>query len=139
MRWDVNELLWLDFAELDFQFSRSSGPGGQNVNKVNSKAQLRWNPGKNTSLLEPVRQRFLERYHSKLTKEGDILITSDAHRDQKRNQEDCLERLRQLILAVARPPKVRKPTKPTKGSKMRRLDYKKSRSDIKKNRGRVRD
>jgi len=110
--------------ELEFSFSRSSGPGGQNVNKVNSKALLRWKPALNRSLPEAVRQRFLARYGSRLTKEGELLLTSEESRNQKANQEICLAKLKRMIQEVARPPKIRKPTKPTKGSERRRQESK---------------
>lgn len=137
MRWDVNEVLWLPYEELEFQFSRSSGPGGQNVNKVNSKALLRWNPTTNASLPPAVLERFLALYRNKFTTEGELLLQSDRHRDQKRNQEDCLEKLRELILRVALPPKKRKPTKPTFTARKKRLSGKRLRGETKRNRGKV--
>jgi ribosome-associated protein len=132
----VNQDLRVPMWELQFSYSRSSGPGGQNVNKVNSKALLRWNPGFNRSLPPGVIARFLAVYGPKLTAEGEMLISSDESRDRLRNQEMCLEKLRQLILAVARPPKVRRKTKPTRGSQERRKDAKKRTGEIKKSRTR---
>jgi ribosome-associated protein len=120
--------------ELEFSFSRSSGPGGQNVNKVNSKALLRWKPSENRSLPEAVRQRFLARYGSRLTKEGELLLTSEESRNQKTNQEICLTKLKRMIQEVARPPKVRKPTKPTKGSERRRQETKRRTGEKKRTR-----
>ena len=86
--------------ELGFSFARSSGPGGQNVNKVNSKATLRWNPTISAALPDDVRTRFLARYASRLTNEGEILITSQESRDQPKNIAICLEKLRAMIAGV---------------------------------------
>jgi ribosome-associated protein len=117
--------------ELGFSFARSSGPGGQNVNKVNSKATLRWNPTLSAALPGDVRSRFLARYASRLTNDGEILITSQESRDQPKNIAICLEKLRAMIAGVLAAPKKRRPTKPTKGSKQRRLTAKKQRSEVK--------
>lgn len=111
--------------ELTFTFARSSGPGGQAVNKVNTKAVLRWDFANSRALSEGARARFLERFGNRLTKNGELIITSDEHRDQRRNQESCREKLAGLLASIARPPKVRRPTKPTRGSKERKLDAKK--------------
>lgn len=120
--------------ELNFTYVRSSGAGGQNVNKVNSKAVLRWNALETRALPEDVKNRFVRRYKSKLTAEGDLVLMSDRFRDQGRNASDCIEKLKALIQTVATPPKKRKPTKPTYGSKMRRLKSKKEQSEKKRNR-----
>ena len=117
--------------ELGFSFARSSGPGGQNVNKVNSKATLRWNPTASAALPDDVRSRFLKLYASRLTNDGEILITSQESRDQPKNIAICLEKLRAMIAGVLAAPKKRRPTKPTKGSKQRRLTAKKQRSEVK--------
>jgi ribosome-associated protein len=124
--------------ELGFTFARSSGPGGQNVNKVNSKATLRWSPQRSAGLPEDVRERFLTRYASRLTNDGEILITSQESRDQPKNIAICLEKLRSMIAAVVAAPKKRRATRPTKGSKQRRLNDKKQRSDIKAGRRSIR-
>ena len=89
---EITPTLSLAAEELAFTYVRSGGPGGQNVNKVSSKVTLRWNPALNTSLPIDVRARFLSQQRSKLTKEGDLLITSQKTRDQLRNTEDCLEK-----------------------------------------------
>ena len=117
--------------ELIFSFARSSGPGGQNVNKVNSKATLRWNVTASAALPDDVRSRFLKVYASRLTNEGEILVTSQESRDQPKNIAICLEKLRGMIQQVLTAPKKRRPTKPTKGSKQRRLNDKKQRSEVK--------
>jgi ribosome-associated protein len=120
--------------ELQFSFSRSSGPGGQNVNKVSSKATLRWAATASRQLPPGVRERFLSKFGSQLTKDGDLVIYSQEFRDQPKNIEACREKLRAMIAQVVTPPKKRRPTKPTKGSKVRRLNDKKSRSQLKQGR-----
>ena len=127
----VNEWIQIPENEFQFSFSRSSGPGGQNVNKVNSKALLRWNPHDCQSLPTGVYQRFVQRFGMKLTEDGDLLITSDRYRDQKSNQRDCLEKLKEMILQVAVPPKKRIKTKPTKSSKRKNKESKQKHSQKK--------
>lgn len=131
----INERLQIPGAELEFSFARSSGPGGQNVNKVNSKATLRWRCVGSSNLPADVRDRFRNRYGNRLTGDGDLLIVSQRFRDQGRNIDDCLEKLRELILTVAVPPRRRRATRPTRGSKERRLEQKKTRSATKQSRG----
>jgi ribosome-associated protein len=116
----VNKRIQVPKGELEFTFARSSGPGGQNVNKVSSKAVLRWDVMRSAALPADVRQRFLARYGSRLTNEGDLVITSQRHRDQARNVADALEKLRVMVAGVAAPPKKRKPSRPTKASVERR-------------------
>lgn len=131
---EITPTLRLIDDELSFTYARSGGPGGQNVNKVSSKVMLRWNPAQSAALPEDVRMRLLAQQRSKLTKEGDILVTSQKTRDQGRNSEDCLEKLRFLILRALRPPKVRHATKPSRGSKERRLAAKKIQGERKRQR-----
>ena len=118
-------------AEIECSYVRSSGPGGQNVNKVNSKCVLRWNVLASPSLSISVRARFIEAFRTRLTKEGEIVLMSDRFRDQKRNYDDCLEKLGAMLQSVARPPKTRTKTKPTRGSERRREAGKKAQSDKK--------
>jgi ribosome-associated protein len=132
----VNSRITIPDDELRFSYVRSSGPGGQNVNKVNSKAVLRWSVAANTSVPEDVRGRFVAKYQARLTVDGEIIVTSDRYRDQGRNTDDCREKLRELLLAVAVPPKKRRPTKPTKGARERRLKSKSEQSAKKQSRGR---
>ena len=127
----VNSRLRIPLAEFEFTFARSSGPGGQNVNKVNSKALLRWHIRNSPSLPEAVRGRFLEKHGNRVTTEGDLLISSQRYRDQGRNVEDCLEKLRVMLAEAAAPPVRRKRTKPSRGSIERRLQSKRRRSDKK--------
>lgn len=130
----ITEKLKVFDFELNWSFARSSGAGGQNVNKVNSKAVLKWNPLFSSGLTNDVKQRFLERYGSRIGEDGYITIQSERFRDQPQNSRDCIEKLKALILAVAHPPKIRKKTKPTKSSKQRRLTNKKLNSEKKRNR-----
>jgi len=134
----VNSRLQIPKEEFEFTFTRSSGPGGQNVNKVNSKATLRWAPRKNTTLPADVIDRFMVQYRPRLTTEDELLISSQRYRDQGRNIEDCLEKLREMVAAVAVPPKKRKPIKITKAAKRRRLENKRKLSDKKQGRSRPR-
>jgi ribosome-associated protein len=122
-------------AELEFSFARSSGPGGQNVNKVNSKAVLRWNARASQAVPLTLRPFLLARLANQLTVEGEIILTSDEYRDQPRNREACLDKLRDLLLLNSRRPKSRKPTKPTYSSKKRKLEGKRMQSNKKEMRG----
>ncbi len=128
----VTSRVSIPMDEFRFEFSRSGGPGGQNVNKVSSKATLRWTPSTSPSLPPAVRDRLLRAIGSKLTNEGEWLVTSQKTRDQGRNVEDCLERVREVVLAACTPPKVRRATRPTLGSQERRVEQKKGRSEVKK-------
>jgi ribosome-associated protein len=130
----VTPHLAIPLAEIEFTYSRSSGPGGQNVNKVNSKATLRWPALSSPSLPPAIRQRFLGRFGRRLTAEGELVIASQRHRDASRNMADCLEKLREMLAAVAEAPKIRRPTRPTRGSIRRRLEQKQHRSDKKQSR-----
>lgn len=130
----VSPRLTIPAGEFEWSFARGSGPGGQNVNKVNSKAILRWTPAASPSLSPEVRQRFLHRFATRLTEAGDLVLSSDEHRDQPQNMRACLDRLREMIVAVLRPPKTRRATRPTAGSQRRRLASKQQRSETKRGR-----
>ena len=132
----VSNHIKIPLTEIEFTFARSSGPGGQNVNKVSSKAILRWNPVNSQGLPPAVLGRFLTRFGNRLTTESDLIITSDRFRDQIRNQDDCLEKLRNLLLEVALPPKPRIKTKPSYSTKMKGIQAKKSHAEKKKSRQR---
>jgi ribosome-associated protein len=126
-------------SELELSFSRSSGPGGQNVNKTSSKATLRWDVLHSPSLPEDVRERFARAYASRLTREGELVLHAQRHRDQARNAADAVEKLAEMLRAVARPRRARKPTRPGRGAVERRLTEKRHRSRAKRERRGPRD
>ena len=127
----VNEKIKIPLQELDFSFARSSGPGGQNVNKVNTKATLRWNASASPSIPEAIQARLLLKYRRRLTKEGELIITSQRYRDQGRNVADCLSKLRAMLALVTEAPKIRKKSRPTRASQAKRLRNKQARSHTK--------
>ena len=122
--------------ELGERFVRASGPGGQNVNKVSSAVQLRWNVA-TSSIPAAVKARFQRRYGARLTSEGELIIEAKDHRSQALNRDAARKRLADMIRSVAEPPKRRIKTKPTKGSVRRRLTAKKQRGAVKALRGKV--
>ncbi len=135
----ISPKIQIPLSELRFTFVRSSGPGGQNVNKVASKAVLRWNPGESGVLPEPVMQRLAVLYPAHWTKEGEIVITSQRTRDALKNRADCLEKLRRMILEAGNIPKPRIPTRPTRGSVLRRQEAKSRNAEKKRRRRPVDD
>lgn len=124
----VNSRLQIPLREFRFTFARSSGPGGQNVNKVNSKATMRWSVSTSRSVPEDVRLRLIAKYRRRVTAGGDLLITSQRFRDAGRNVADCLEKLRAMLAEAAVAPKRRRRSKPTAASVRRRLEEKSKQS-----------
>jgi ribosome-associated protein len=135
----VNDVMQIPDEELVFSYARSGGPGGQNVNKVASKAILHWAVAQNTSIRDDVKDRLRALFPSRVTVDGYFVIQSQEYRDQERNREACLEKLREMLLKAATVPKKRRPSKPSRGSKERRLATKKHRAGVKSDRGRVKD
>jgi len=129
----------IDESELEESFILSSGASGQNVNKVSSAVQLRFDVVHSPALPDPVRLRLIALSGSRLTKDGVLILVGRQYRDQNRNRIDVRERLAEMIREAAVIPKKRRPTKPTRASKERRIEGKKVRANIKKNRGRPRD
>lgn len=118
-------------GELEERFIRASGPGGQNVNKLASAVQLRFDARRSPSLPDEVRTRLERLAGRRLTRDGVIVITAQRHRTQERNRQDALDRLVELIRQAAVPPVPRRATRPTAGSRERRLESKKRRASIK--------
>ncbi|MCC9641030.1 aminoacyl-tRNA hydrolase [Rhodopirellula sp. JC740] len=121
-------------SELNWSASRSGGPGGQNVNKVNSKVTLRWKPETQTGFDDSWRKRFVTQFGTRINKEGELVLHSEATRDQSRNLSEVRERLVSMLLGCRLPPKKRKATRPSLGSKKRRLEGKRQQSEKKRRR-----
>jgi ribosome-associated protein len=131
----VTPFISIDEDELSETFIRGSGPGGQNVNKVATAVQLRFDVRNSPSLPDDVKARLVGLAGRRLTLDGVLVIMANRHRTQERNREDARTRLVELIRQATERPKPRRPTRPTLGSKKRRLEAKSQRSEVKRNRG----
>jgi ribosome-associated protein len=131
---EVTEQIRIPDDEFEWSFVRAGGPGGQNVNKVASKAVMRWPMQNSPSVPVDVKARLRSQQAKRITIEGELILTSQRYRDQERNKWDCLEKLREMLLTAATPPRPRKKTKPTRGSQESRLRDKKRRSGVKSDR-----
>ncbi len=130
----VTESVSIPDDELRWEYARSGGPGGQNVNKVASKATLRWAVAASEAISPDAKARLRAAHPSHHTTDGELLVTSQEYRDQERNRQRCEEKLADMVRAALTPPKPRKKTKPTKASQRRRLDDKKKQATKKSTR-----
>ena len=131
----VNDAIQIPDDELEWTFARSGGPGGQNVNKVASKAQLRWKAANTAAPIpESARARMKSSFPSRFTTEGDVVIPSQKYRDQERNKLDCVEKLAEMVRAALVEPTVRKKRKVSKAAKRRRVADKRQNSAKKQSR-----
>ena len=130
----INPRISIPLSEISFQFSRSSGSGGQNVNKVNTRVTLRWIPSTSEAISAGVLSRLVKKAGKRVNSEGVLQISSQRYRDQGRNVADCLEKLRELVASVASAPRKRVKTHPSRAVKKRRLDDKRKHSKKKRDR-----
>jgi ribosome-associated protein len=127
----VTPNIQLDDSEIEISFIRASGPGGQNVNKLSTAVQLRFDARQSPALSDDVRERLSRLAGRRLTQDGILILTAQRFRTQERNKQDAIERLCELIRAAAVAPIKRRPTRPSLGAKQRRLESKSRRSDVK--------
>jgi len=130
----VTPRLTIPAGELEMSFARSGGSGGQNVNKVSSKVDLRWNPQTSSALTFDDRSQLLERLKNRLTTDGYLIVTSQLTRDQIKNRDDAMSKLALIVRAALHREKPRKPTKVSRGAKRRRVEDKRRHSEKKSNR-----
>jgi ribosome-associated protein len=127
----VNPRLTISEQEITITAARSSGPGGQNVNKVNSKVTLRWAPSRCDRMDPAWRRRFEARYGARINRDGELVLHSEQYRDQSRNRADARQKLVEMLLACQSAPRPRIATRPSRGSQRRRLDQKSRQSQKK--------
>lgn len=122
----------IPFSEFTFTYARSSGAGGQNVNKVNSKVTMYWDIWESPSCTQEVKERFIQRYSQYILDNGMVQLTSQKNRSQKANMDDCIAKLLSMLETVLSPPKIRRPTKPKRSAVLSRLNSKKKDSEKKR-------
>lgn len=127
----------IPFSEMEFTYVRSRGPGGQNVNRTNSAAVLRWNIWSSQVLTWELKEKLARKLQGKLTGDGDLIIRSDVHRDQDQNRSECIRRLHETLKKAFFVPKKRIATKPTRSSQRKRIETKKRLGEIKSLRQKV--
>jgi ribosome-associated protein len=131
---EISQRLTIPAGELSLAFARSGGSGGQNVNKVSSKVELRWNVAESAALAEEDRQWLLARLESRLTQDGTLIVVSQLTRDQIKNRDDAESKLKLIVRTALERPKTRRATKPSRASKRRRVEGKRHRAQVKANR-----
>ena len=134
----INRNIVIPNAELSESFVRSTGPGGQNVNKLSTKVELRWTPSSSSAFSDAQRQYLVQRLAHRLIESGELIIVADEHRTQGRNRDEARKKLAVVVRQALVRPKKRRPTKPSRASVKRRLDGKKRRASTKKNRAKAR-
>lgn len=122
----------IPFGDLTFEFSRGSGPGGQNVNKVNSRVTLRWNIAEAEYLSDSIRDRLLEKLKTRVTNDGELVLHASEYRDQPKNRDAAIGRLKTLVADALYQQKTRRKTRPSRGSVERRIQASKRKSAVKK-------
>jgi ribosome-associated protein len=136
---NINDVIDIPVSEINFSAVRSSGAGGQNVNKVATAIHLRFDSGASPSLPDYVKQRLMALDDRRITPSGVVIIKAQEHRTQERNRQAAMDRLRELVLTVLIEKKPRKPTKPSKRSLQKRIDNKRRRGELKQSRSNIRD
>lgn len=128
----------IPFGEMEFTYARSRGPGGQNVNRTNSAAILRWNLWSSQVFSQEIKERLAQKLQGKLTMDGDLIVRSEVHRDQDQNRSECIQKLHEIIRRALFVPKKRVATKPSRSAKRKRLEGKKKDAETKVLRQKVR-